>query len=296
MSENRRRGVTLIEILITLGIVSILMLLIYEVFLRGTNQYNVGVWRQHVSERLEFTSTLLGKTMAEASYPTLNTFSGTARDKQSNFTFQVSDGDLDDGNAYSAATRNLADGAPQVDQAAAEEIRYFGSGVDDGLSSSESYDQEIARWVSCEPGYQDVPGFEGAPANPVCARHTLFLKRRVRVLKASEDTYHFYSDLMFKTEYSWAGPLTPTNILAGEGLYSATFSDTAGGGLKPEHRGMIGTKLLAPNVATVALKVYAKENDRSRTIELDIVCVAPFYGQAVVRKVMQANVGVRIEL
>jgi len=289
-----RLGFTLVEILIVSGILAFLGLFIGQLFLGGSRQFNESLWRNQTQQSLDAASVRINKLLREASYPTLNTFQGTVRDKRAQFFVEVKTGNLNAGEAYSTATINLADGDPQVDSGAAQTLQFFGSGTKTGLSEATGNKISIMEWVTCDPGYRDVPGFEGAPNNPLCGTHELYLEGTKRVLSANTQSYGFYSELYLETRYSYTGVMNPTNVLQGEGNYNPSYQTAAGGNMTPEQRGLIGKKRLASGVATLAVKVYAKDNDRSRTVELDIVCVAPWMGNAVIRKTFQANVGVTV--
>ncbi len=291
---NSRLAFTLVEILIVSGILAFLGLFIGQLFLGGSRQFNESLWRNQTQQSLDAAAVRINKLLREASYPTLNTFQGTVRDKRAQFQVEIKAGNLNESEAYSQATINLSDGAPQTDTGATQTVQFFGSGIQSGLSEGTGPKISIMEWVTCDPGYRNVPGFEGAPNNPLCGSHELYLEGLKRVLSANPNSYAFYAELFLETRYSYSGNMNPGNVLQGEGTYNPSYQTTAGGNMTPEQRGLIGKKRLAGGVATVAVKVYSKDNDRSRTIELDIVSVAPWMGNAVIRKTFQANVGVTV--
>jgi hypothetical protein len=152
-------------------------------------------------------------------------------------------------------------------------------------------EQEILHWTSCKPGYKDMPGFPTTP--PRCSRHTLLLKNRQHVNRVADGTYRFYQDLILESQFSVTNHLTPVNYAKNEGTYAPAWTSSPGG-LTDEEKNFAGRRLLASNVATVVVRVFQKPNDRSRTVELDFIAVAPNYGKAVARKSFQENVGVKV--
>jgi prepilin-type N-terminal cleavage/methylation domain-containing protein len=303
-------GMTLIEILMVTAILSVLGTLIAMLIQRSARSFNAKLWHQTTTRKLDAGLTKIRKSLGLASYPTLNSFKGVIRDRSEQYSIHLGNSTLEADEAYSENTLNLAkdakgEGDIAFDRGAAQ-FHYFGSGVLNDYSVDDAdldrYDNTnpettILSWTSCRSGYQDIPGFGNA--RPRCGRHRLFLKNRAQVFRASEKTYGFYQDLFLDSSFCVDESLEPIGgdrgYLLGQGKYLCTdakYIHSSSPTLSDSENYSVGTKLLVRHVATVAISVYDKPDQRSTTFGIEMVTVAPSYGTEVVRKGIQMNVTV----
>lgn len=312
-ARNGSRAFTLVEILMVAAIVGFLGAIIAKLISRSTQSFSQEAWHQGTTNKMETAIQRMNKYLGLASYPTLNTFKGVLRDRSDEYAFQIKKSHISAGDAYSKATKMLArgkEGGGEVtyDSGSAQYF-FFGSGVKDDWSedysggnryTSGSPEQDIITWMSCKPGYKDIPGF--AETAPRCGKHRLFLKNRQRVFQASDSTYKFYQDLFLESSFCTTKFMSPVGgskgYLRGEGDYECSNSDflesqnTAQ--LDSEENGSVGVKLLVSSIATVVLKVFQKPNDRSTTVEIDMIAAAPNRGTKIVRKSTQVNISPKV--
>jgi len=252
----------------------------------------------------------LNKYLRLASYPTLNTFKGVIRDRSDDFAFNIESSTIDRNEAYSANTTLLAEGqgGGVIYDSGSANIHFFGSGIKENLGedfeggnryNSTSAEQDILVWTSCRPGYADIPGFSNAA--PRCGRHRLFLKNRQEVWQATKGTYLYYQDLFLETGFCYSKSLSPENgdqgYVSGKGVYACEANDfqtkiqTA---MQDDEKNSVGLKLLISSVAVVTVKVFEKDNERSKTLELDFTAVAPMHRQRVVKRSTQINISTKV--
>lgn len=306
------RGFTLVEILVTMTILAFVGTIIAQIVQRSTRSFNAKLWRQTTVKSIDRAFFKMQKYLKLASYPSLNTFKGVIRDRDDKFSMKIFPGNLEIEEAYSKNTKSLvrdSDGAGKVsfDEGAAS-YQYFGSGIKNDLSAdnfenrveSNSPQTNILSWVSCQSGYESIPTF--TDAKPRCGKHRLYLKNRSKVQRVVDDSYHFYQDLFMESSFCFSQGLEPTGgdqgYLRGLGTYECQDSDfvedSRTPGLLDDEKNLVGTKLLVHNVATVTIFHYDKPNERSTTVGIDIVAVAPYYGTEVVKKSTQSNVSLRV--
>lgn len=305
-------GFTLVEILISVTILAFLGTILSQIILRSTRSFNSKLWRQTTIKSIDRAFIKMQKFLKLASYPSLNTFKGVLRDRQERFSMKIFQGNLEPGEAYSKNTKNLVKnsegvGRVEFDEGAAS-YQYFGSGLKTDLSQdnfenrieSGSPETNILSWTSCQSGYESIPTF--IDAKPRCGKHRLYLKNRSKVQRVVEDSYHFYQDLFMESAFCFSKGLQPQGgdqgYLKGQGVYECADSDyitdSLNTDLQDDEKNLVGTKLLVHNVATVTVFHYQKPNDRSTTVGIDLVAVAPFYGTEVVKKSTQSNVSLRV--
>ncbi|MCO4782897.1 MAG: type II secretion system protein [Candidatus Cloacimonetes bacterium] len=311
MRKNKNRGFTLIEILIVAAIMSVLGLYLSDMYLHGVRTFNKELWKSNSVKEMDRTFLRIEKMFNKASYPTYNKFQGVLKDKDDQWAFTIKGTSLSESEAYSNQTRRLqtenVDDNDTASDAAAAEYYYFGTGTKSGLTNdtipdnrlSSDANEEILEFTSCVAGFKDMPGLDDAM--PRCAKHLLYLANRKNVLGPNSETYLSYQDLILETRYCLVGEVAPAagNISygTGEGAYTCSdgsFTDSLSG-LTPEESNNVGKKLLASNVATVTVKKFLKsDSDRSSSMELDIIAVAPNVGNAIVKKSIQFNVSTKI--
>jgi len=303
---------TLIEILMVAAILSVLGTLIAKIIQRSARSFNVKLWHQTTNKKLDNGLSTIRKSMGLASYPTLNTFKGVIRDRSDSYSVSIKEPNLEENEAYSANTLSLAKdsqgtGDIAFDRTAAD-FYYFGSGVladhseddpDANRYDNTNPETDIMTWTSCRSGYQDIPGFGNT--RPRCGRHRLFLRNRRRVFQAAPKTYQFYQDLFLESSFCVDEGLDPVGgekgYLLGQGTYLCTdakYIKTISPNLSDSENTMVGSKLLVHQVATAMVSVYQKPNDRSTTLGIEMVTVAPSYGTEVVRKSILVNIAVGI--
>ncbi|PCJ16040.1 MAG: hypothetical protein COB02_17230 [Candidatus Cloacimonadota bacterium] len=307
----KKHGFTLIETLIVAGIMSILGLFLSNLYIGGTRTFNREFWKSNSVKEMDRTFLRLQKMFAKCSYPTYNKFQGVLKDKSADWAFNIRSGGLSESEAFSSATRRLqtqdeTDNGTANDATAAE-YHYFGTGIKTGLSNdtiperrlSSTPNEEILDFTSCVSGYKDMPGLDDRM--PRCAKHTLYLANRLKILRVAPSTYESYQDLIIETKYCTSGEVAPINgnksYSNGEGKYTCSigsFSDSRSG-LTEEEKSNVGKKLLATNVVTVTIKKLLKaDNDRSTSIEIDIIAAAPNIGTAVVKKSVQFSISTSV--
>ena len=254
----------------------------------------------------------LNKYLRLASYPTLNTFKGVIRDRSDNFALKIENSNIERDDAYSKNTSTLAEGqgsgAGVIYDSGSANYHFFGSGIKEDLTEdfeggnrykSDSTEQNILEWTSCKPGYADIPGFSNE--KPRCGRHRLFLKNRQEVWQAVKGTYLYYQDLFLETGFCYSKSLNPENgdqgYVSGKGTYACEaddFQTSIQSTMRDDEKNSVGLKLLISSVATVTVKVFEKDNDRSKTLELDFTAVAPMHGQRVVKRSTQINISTKV--
>jgi hypothetical protein len=127
------------------------------------------------------------------------------------------------------------------------------------------------------------------------------LRNRSQVQRASPETYKFFQDLFLESSFCITKNVVPVGgnkgYLMGQGQYgcqNSDYIDSRAPTLHNDELAMVGIKLLARNIATVTIYHYQKPNDRSTTVGIDMVAVAPHYGTEVIKKSTQANVSLRV--
>jgi len=310
-NHKPRKAFTLVEILFSVLILAVLGTMLAQLILRSTRSFNSKLWRQTANREVDRAFIKLQKFLKLASYPALNTFKGVLRDRNDTYSMNVFEGNLSLAEAFSKNTKNLAkdeSGAGDVnfDEGAATFV-YFGSGIKDDWSADNfdsRYDNntpetDILTWTSCQPGYQSIPGFQDA--QPRCGKHRLFLKNRSRVQRAVEHTYQYFQDLFLESSFCFSKGIDPVGgdkgYLLGQGQYQCQGGDYVterSATLQDDEKSLVGTKLLAHNIAAVTIYYYRKPNERSTTVGIDLVAVAPYYGTEVIKKGTQSNISLRV--
>lgn len=309
---RRIKAFTLTEILIVATILALIGLVIAQLIRRSSRQFTIDSWNQKVIYQMETAMQRLNKYLRLASYPTLNTFKGVIRDKSDSFAFTIENSTIDRNEAYSQNTLTLSkgqgNGGGVIYDSGSARYHFFGSGVKDGLSEdftggnryqSDSTEQNILEWTSCRPGYADIPGFSNAM--PRCGKHRLFLKNRQKVRLPMNDTYLYYQDLFLETGFCYSKSLNPQGgdqgYVTGKGTYGCNTGDyqtSIQSGMQDDEKNSVGLKLLVSSVATVTVKVFEKDNERSKTLEIDFTAVAPLHGQRVVKRSTQVNISTNV--
>ncbi|MEE2924254.1 MAG: type II secretion system protein [bacterium] len=309
---SRFRAFTLTEILIVAAILALIGLAIAQLIRRSSRQFTVDAWNQKVVYQMESAIQRLNKYLRLASYPTLNTFKGVIRDRSDTYACKIENSNLERNEAYSQNTTSLSEGQGNgggvIYDSGSARYHFFGSGIKEGLSEdfdggnrykSSSTEQNIMEWTSCRPGFADIPGF--ANTMPRCGQHRLFLKNRQKVWQPMQGTYLHYQDLFLETGFCYSKTLSPENgdkgYITGKGIYGCDTNDfqtKIQTGMQDDEKNSVGLKLLISGVATVTVKVFEKDNERSKTLEIDFTAVAPMHGQRVVKRSTQVNISTNV--
>ena len=312
LNISRIKAFTLTEILIVTAILSVIGLVIAQLIRRSSRQFTIDAWNQKTVYQMESGIQRLNKYLRLASYPTLNTFKGVIRDRSDDFAFKIENSNINRDEAYSKNTTTLGEGQGSgggvIYDSGSANYHFFGSGIKQGLSEdfdggnrykSPSVEQNILEWTSCKPGYANIPGFSNEA--PRCGRHRLFLKNRQKVWQAMDNTYHYYQDLFLETGFCYSKSLSPENgdqgYVSGKGTYACQgddFQTNIQTTMRDDEKNSVGLKLLISSVATVTVKVFEKDNDRSKTLEIDFTAVAPMHGQRVVKRSTQINISTKV--